>query len=154
MKSKIRYLTGLFACAIIVLVVFMFICSWAEQKPATSTLEVAKSERLVVEKSMSLKSLTIGEGASLAAPDGKSLTMTVFGVGKTIKPGDYKGDIILNVNDSLIMQPSGNSMGALPMEYRTAILIDNGKYIPGKSVPAVVQGGKVTDKATTGVSSM
>ena len=153
MKIKNRYLiTSFFACSIVVLVVSGLYCSRAEQKPATSTLEVAKGERLVVEKSMALKSLTIGEGASLVAPEGKSLTMTVFGVGKTIKPGDYKGDIILNVNDSLIMQPSGNSMGALPMEYRTAILIDNGKYIPGKSVPAVVQGGKVTDKAITGVS--
>jgi hypothetical protein len=51
----------------------------------------------VVEESVALSSLTIAEGASLAAPEGKSLTMTVDGVKTEIAPGTYTGRIALTV---------------------------------------------------------
>ncbi|HEX9896364.1 MAG TPA: hypothetical protein VGA85_01715 [Dehalococcoidales bacterium] len=51
----------------------------------------------VVEKSVALRTLTIAEGASLAAPQGKSLTMTVNGIAKAIKPGTYKGKIVVSI---------------------------------------------------------
>ena len=151
MKSRKRYFIRIFACTLMVLVVFGFMCFAADKGPAGSSLEVANGVR-VVEKSMALQSLTIGEGASLAAPEGKSLTMTLYGVGTPIKPGSYKGGIYLSVTDKLIMQPGGLMGGQKPKEYRAAILIEDGKYVAGKSIAAAVQGGKVTDKATTGVS--
>jgi hypothetical protein len=106
----------------------------------------------VVEESVPLRSLTIAPGASLAAPAGKSLTMTINGIGTAIKPGTYKGDIFLTVADSFLMPASGLMRLGKPGEVRAAIIIDDGKYIREKSVPAMVQGGQVTDKATTGVS--
>lgn len=45
-----------------------------------------------------LSSLTIGEGASINAPEGKTVTMTVNGAKKPIKAGAYKGNIALTVN--------------------------------------------------------
>ena len=44
-----------------------------------------------------LSSLTIGEGSSITAPEGKSVTMTVNGAAKPIKAGSYKGNIVLTV---------------------------------------------------------
>ena len=44
----------------------------------------------------SLERLTIGEGAVIKAPEGKSLTMTVDGVETGTDPGTYKGNIVLN----------------------------------------------------------
>jgi hypothetical protein len=106
----------------------------------------------VVEKSAALRSLTIDEGASLAAPAGKSLTMTIDGIGTAIRPGSYVGNIFLTVSDELILPASGLMRKGKPRPYRTAIFIKDGKYIEGKSVPAIVRGGKVTDSAATGVS--
>ncbi len=44
-----------------------------------------------------ITSLTIGDDSSIAALEGYKLTMTVNGVEKTIKPGTYKGNIVLTV---------------------------------------------------------
>jgi hypothetical protein len=112
---------------------------------------IGKSVR-VIEKSTALRSLTIDEGTSLAAPAGKSLTMTVDGIGMAIKPGTYKGDIFLTVADSFFMPPSGLGRMMKAKEFRAAIYMEDGKYIPERSVPAIVQGGKITDKSIVGVS--
>ena len=106
----------------------------------------------VIEKSTSLRSLTIEEGNTLSAPAGKSLTMTVDGIGTAIKPGVYKGDIFLTVTDTHLMQPGGMGRMMKPKEFRCAILVEDGKYISGKSVPAIVQGGRVTGRETVGVT--
>ena len=117
-----------------------------------STVKTVNEGVWVVEESIALNSLTIAEGASLAAPEGKSLTMTVYGVGTPIKPGTYKGDIFITFTDSLLMQPGGLMRRSKPKEYRAAVLVEDGKYVPEKSVPAIVQGGKVTGKETSGVT--
>jgi len=44
--------------------------------------------------------LTIGKGASVTAPEGSSLSMTVDGVKKPVAPGTYKGRIVLTVTKS------------------------------------------------------
>ncbi len=108
----------------------------------------------VVKESGALRSLTIAEGASLAAPAGKSLTMTVEGVGTAIKPGTYKGDIFLTVADKLTMLPVGLMASGKPKEYRAAIFIKDGKHVPEKSVQAIARNGKVSDSAAVGVSIM
>jgi hypothetical protein len=108
----------------------------------------------VVDKTTNLSSLTIAEDATIKAPEGKSLTMTVNGIGKAMQPGVYKGDILITVTDGITAPASGLFGGNEPQEFRAGILIEDGKYVPGKSVPAIVQGGKVTDKATTGVTIM
>jgi hypothetical protein len=138
-----------------------FICGSAGAILASSALaaggqkvigQTAGKSVKVIEKSTALTSLTIEEGTSLAAPAGKSLTMTVDGIGTAMKPGTYKGDILLTVSDSFTLPPSSLGRSMKPQKFRAAILVEDGKYMPEKSVPAMVQGGKVTDKSAVGVS--
>jgi hypothetical protein len=112
---------------------------------------VSAGSTWVVGKTTNLSGLTIAEGAVVKAPEGKSLTMTVDGIGTAIKPGVYKGDIFITVTDSFIGPGSGMQKNSKQV-LRAAILIEDGKYVQGKSVPAIVEGGKVNDKAATGVT--
>jgi hypothetical protein len=121
---------------------------------AATSRAVNAGTEWVVKETTNLSSLTITEGAAIKAPEGKSLTMTVDGIGKAMRPGIYKGNIIITVADQFFGPASGLTRGGKPQEFRTAILIEDGKYVPQKSVPAIVQGGKVTDKAATGVTIM
>jgi len=136
-----------------VLVLSGFLASGAAQTSTNPSLTVDEGVQ-VVDKSEALGSLTIGEGASLAAPEGKSLTMTVDGIGTAVKPGVYKGDIFITVTDKFIGPTSGLAQRREPESFRSAILIENGKYVPEKSVSSIVLGGKVTDKTTTGATLM
>ena len=45
----------------------------------------------VVEKTTEGSDVIIPAGAAISAPEGKSLTMTVDGVGMPIAPGNYRG---------------------------------------------------------------
>jgi hypothetical protein len=151
MRKKVRYLTIFLTCLATVFIAYGVFSAGTMERPTGSNLSVSAGVR-VVEKSLALRSLTVAEGASLAAPEGKSLTMTVNGIGTALRPGVYKGDIFITVTDQFFSP--GGGRGGKPPEFRAAILIDNGKYIPEKSVPAIVKGGTVTDKATTGVTLM
>ena len=55
----------------------------------------------VVDKTTSLKSLTIAEGATLKAPEGYSVTMSVDGVGTAIQSGAYTGKIVLTITKEI-----------------------------------------------------
>jgi hypothetical protein len=59
-----------------------------------------EKSKWVVAKTSYLTGLTVAEGASLSAPDGYSLKMTVNGAAKPIKAGDYKGKIVLTMTKS------------------------------------------------------
>jgi hypothetical protein len=121
---------------------------------AAASQAVSAGSTWVVSKTTNLSSLTIGEGATIKAPDGKSLTMTVDSIGTALRPGVYKGDIFITVTDQFFGPSSGLMRRGKPPEFRAAILIEDGKYVREKSVPAMVQGGKVTDTAATGVTLM
>jgi len=153
MEKKVRYFSIFSACLLTVFIACSVFSAGTIERPTSSSISVSEGVR-VVEKSTALNSLTIAKGASLAAPEGKALTMTVNGIGTAIRPGVYKGDVFITVTDKFIAPSSGMSRGGKAQEFRTAILIDNGKYVPEKSVAAIVQGGNVTDKATTGVTLM
>jgi len=153
MGKKVRYLSIFLACLAVIFIAYSSFSAGTIERPASSTMSVNKGVQ-IVEKSVALRSLTIAEGASLAAPEGKALTMTIGGIGKAIKPGVFKGDILITVTDKFIGPTSSMSQSKEPTDFRAAILIEDGKYVPEKSVPAIVQGGKVTDKATTGVTLM
>jgi len=51
----------------------------------------------IVDKTSFLNELTIAKGASVAAPQGSKVTMTVDGVEKPVSAGTYKGKIVLRV---------------------------------------------------------
>ncbi len=104
--------------------------------------DIASGSTWEVTEKTSLDSLTIEEGAVIKAPEGKSLTMTIDGVEAGINPGDYKGKIVLTPTDNITKDN---------YNFRTAVYIENGKYIAGKSVAAAVAEGAVTDTSATDV---
>ena len=102
----------------------------------------------VVDKTTHLNRLTVARDASITAPKGCSVTLTVDGVETGIRPGTYEGEIVLTVTKDIIVQFEGLD----PHHFRTAVYIDNGAYVPEKSVAAAGIGGKVTETSATGVS--
>lgn len=106
----------------------------------------------LVEETIELNELTICANANIIAPEGKYLTLTVDGIGKQIKPGTYKGDVVLSVSDNYVMSPHGlMRANQISRNFHTAICVDNGKVVPEKGVPAIVYGGEVTDSKTEGI---
>lgn len=99
---------------------------------------------VVVEESRRQNGIEIEEGSFWKAPEGKTLTMTVNGTGKTPFPGKYEGDVVLTVADEY--RRDFVRFGNIETNaFRTAIVINDGKYSPEHSVPAIVQRGEVTD---------
>jgi hypothetical protein len=99
-------------------------------------------ETWIVEKTTRLNRLSVSPGASVVPPEGYSLTLTVDGVGKALKPGVYRGDVVLTVTENIEVPyftlPE-------PHLFRAAVYIEDGKYVPEKSVAAAVANGSVTD---------
>jgi len=106
----------------------------------------------LVEKTVRLRELVISKTARLVAPEGKFLTLIVNGVGRQIKPGTYKGDVILHVSEGYLMSPHGlMRMHQISRYFQTAICIEDGRVIQSKCIPPVIYGGEVTDSKTEGV---
>ena len=112
---------------------------------ADDSKTVAAGAKWEVPATTAFSELTIGEGATLSAPAGHGLTMTVDGVQVDLQPGNYQGKIVLTVTDD----PSKSS-GA--PAFRAALMIDNGKIVKQSSVLASVAGGQVTDTSASGIS--
>jgi hypothetical protein len=100
-----------------------------------------------VNETTNLSKLTIAKGAVIRAPEGKSLTMTVDGVESPIAAGSYKGKIALTVNDPILVDYRSTNK----YQFRTAIYVNDGRYVPEKSVAASVVGGTVTDASASDV---
>jgi hypothetical protein len=115
---------------------------------APDVAALAPGSTRVVDQTTHLSSLTIPAGATLAAPAGHSLTMTVDGVGTAIKPGTYRGNVVLTVTDDIAVKFESLA----PFHYRTAVYVDDGRYVAKKSVAAAVVGGAVGDAAATNIS--
>ncbi len=107
-----------------------------------SVKTIAADEIWIVTENTQLQSLTIAPGGALAAPDGKTLTMTLDGRGQRPLPGHYEGDIQLTVADTIpkvfFIDPEH------PLDFRAGIYINDGAYQQEQSVPAIVQAGTVT----------
>ncbi len=83
----------------------------------TEIRNLAPGTTWMVEKTTSLAGLTIAEGATLKAPEGYNLTMVVDTVGTAIRPGTYKGNIVLAITEKInITSQTGSGMppGAPP----------------------------------------
>lgn len=106
----------------------------------------------LVEETTHLYDLTIAEGASLKAPEGKFIAMTVDGIGCDPKPGRYHGDIILTVAETYHMAPHAlMRLNNISREFTDAVVIESGKVIAEKGVPALIQEGTVTGEKAEGV---
>ncbi len=104
----------------------------------------------VVDQTTELSELTIAEGASIKAPEGKYVVMTVNGRGTTIAPGTYTGNVVLSVADEFEWETY--RFGKTEMnKFRAGIVVKDGKYLPEHSVPAIVQGGYIKDGEAGGM---
>lgn len=103
-----------------------------------------------IEKTSEFQKLTIAPGQVLIAPDGRQVTLTVDGVEQAATPGTYNGKVIVSVTESIPVK-----YYELPVhQFRTALFVENGAPVLGKSVMAAVGGatlapGIVTDARIT-----
>ncbi len=111
--------------------------------------KIVSSGVWTVEETVALERLEIAQGASVAPPAGKSLTMTVNGVGTVPAPGVYTGKVVLTVAEDI---PYQFFCRKEPDHYRAAICVQDGQYVPEKSVAAMVQGGSVGAESASGVT--
>lgn len=140
-KKKFNTLAAIFA---LIMLMFMMSCATADTTVVVSSAagkNVDAGSTWVVDRTASLSTLTIGQGAGIKAPDGKSLTMTVDSIQKDILSGTYKGDIVLTVSEENAIQYKPE----LIHKFRHALYVDKDGINEAKSVLAAVQGGEITD---------
>jgi hypothetical protein len=101
----------------------------------------------VVEKTTETSDLLIPDGAAIAAPAGKYLTMTVNGIDLPIAPGKYSGAVVLTVTEDIPVKYHDLD----PHHYRAALYVNDGHIVPEKSVRSALVGGHVSDTAASDV---
>lgn len=95
-------------------ILFMMAFSVVNKQVLASVLTskvVEADSTWVVKETTTLTSLTIGRRATIAAPEGYGVTMTVDGVGIPVKYGEYKGKIVLTITKDIIITRGGMSGG-------------------------------------------
>jgi hypothetical protein len=86
--------------------------------------------------------LTIKNGATVKAPEGSLLVMTIDGVETAIQPGTYTGKIVLTpvVKISKALY-NGNLGKGANTDYRVGLFVDGGKIVEPSSVRSALTGG-------------
>lgn len=119
----------------------------AKTLPTTRTALLYQTTWLV-DGDYSYDELTITSTARIIAPEGKFIALTVDGMGRELKPGHYIGDIKLSLSDGYLMQPHGlMTANQISRYFHTAAAVENGHLSAEKCVPALLNGGSVTDTA-------
>jgi hypothetical protein len=122
----------------------------------TAGKTLSAGETWEVAETTSLRSLTVGEGTIIAAPEGKCVTLTVDGVetGQVLAstdgydlvfvPATYTGDVVLTVADANPVEysPAGPAPTPVVSPFRQAIYVDATGFVPAKSVIAAIIGGR------------
>lgn len=114
-------------------------------------MELNITKTTEISESMLLSALTIAEGSELTVPAGKTLTLTVDGVEKEIKPGHFEGDVALTVCDGFGRAGGMGPPGAAANYFRGALYIDKDGVNQAKSVLPSVMGGKYDGSGLEGV---
>jgi hypothetical protein len=122
--------------------------SAADLAKAAANKTVVTGEQLIIEKTTTLESLKVEEGALVAAPAGKSLTLTIDGVQKDILPGKYSGKVVLTVADehAVVFQ------GSTTHHFRQALFLDANGVNESKSVTAAAGDFKVNGHEISGAT--
>ena len=97
----------------------------------------------IVPETTRLFGLTLAETGRILAPEGKQVTLVYNGENLPIRPGQYEGDVVLEVTNTLTYQD---------LPFRAAVVLEAGKYVPEKSVRAAAMGGKISDNTISGIS--
>ncbi|MFJ3670832.1 hypothetical protein ACIPSE_30670 [Streptomyces sp. NPDC090106] len=131
----------------------------ATKKTTGKKITVGAGESYELAATTRVSELALAEGATIVAPDGHSLSLTVDGVetgqlltetGGTatlIRPGTYRGDVVLTVAEA-----NAVTYETLTFPFRQAVYVDANGVDRDKSVLTAVQGGKLTDTLAKGVS--
>ncbi|MER5750264.1 hypothetical protein [Streptomyces sp. NPDC002088] len=131
----------------------------AAPKETGKQITVGSGETYELSATTRVSRLTIAEGGKIAAPDGRSLSLTVDGVetgqlltatGGTatlIQAGTYQGDVVLTVAED-----NDVTYETLTFPFRQALYVDGDGVDRDKSVLAAMLGGKVTDALARDVS--
>jgi len=138
-KSLIKILA---AMGVATMLVMPFTALDAADAPSRS---IASGIIWVVDKTTSLSSLTIADGAFIMAPNGYSVTMTVDGVETGIVPGAYKGDIVFTLTEKNVFKYK-----QLNHQYRQALYLDKTGIVEAKSVLSAAGNYKLSNGVLTG----
>ena len=104
-------------------------------KTVDSTWEITETTRLF--------GLTLTAGGRITAPAGKLVTLVYNGENLPLLPGQYEGDVVLEVTDAVRYQDT---------DFRAAVTMEDGKYAPEKSIRAAAIGGEISDGRISGIS--
>lgn len=119
--------------------------------PANSAGALSKSLEpgisWVVDQTTPMQSLTIASGAMITAPLGFSVTMTVNGVETGLRPGTYKGNILLTVTQETPIKFNDS----ITHQFRQALYVDQSGVVPDKSVLAAAGNYALKDGVLTGL---
>jgi hypothetical protein len=130
--------------------------------PATSqaaagdpVLKVPAGQSVQISQTTALSKLVLGTGSAITAPDGYSVTLTVDGVGRPQEARSYSGDVVLTLTENISVSYTSSGPGTAPEVlnhvFRTGVYVNDGAYVPGKSVAAIVRNGTVSDTSADGV---
>ncbi|MFT4077398.1 MAG: hypothetical protein QM647_17865 [Asticcacaulis sp.] len=119
----------------------------AEVQANTALPKLAVTSAQIVSERTALSSLVVTADGALKAPEGKSLTLTVNGIGTGIAPGTYTGEVVLTPTENIVVSPM---LGGTPYSLRAGLYIDGG-FVHSKSVPSVLGNANITD---TGASNL
>jgi hypothetical protein len=118
---------GLLSTAVVVL---SFAASDANRDSVLIVKSLEAHATWVVDKTTRLNRLTVAKDASITAPKGYGVTLTVDGVETGIKPGTYQGDIVLTLTDANVVTFSDT----LIHNFRQALYLNRSGVVTAKSV--------------------
>jgi len=113
--------------------------------PASAVKTIPPGAVWVLEKTTKLSSLTIGENAFIIPTNGHSVTLTVNGVEKDVRPGTYTGDVVVTSTATNLFK-----YYTLNHKFRQALYLDKTGVVEDKSVLAAAGPYKLSDGVLTG----
>lgn len=110
MILKKRFIKVLSVIGAITMIIIAF--ATCDKTPSSNIKSVDAGSTWEVAETTTLSELSIADGATVTAPEGYNVTLTVDSVGMPIEPGTYKGKIVLTVTEEIKM--GGMAMGGMP----------------------------------------
>ncbi|MBE6991269.1 MAG: hypothetical protein E7430_01645 [Ruminococcaceae bacterium] len=105
---------------------------------------IKKGETWLVETTTAVDGLTIEDGSSVAAPEGKCAIMTVNGALTDLLPGSYEGSIVISVVDKV------DSWCGFENNYRSAVMFGKDGLNKSVSVLPAISGANIGDNGIFG----
>ena len=131
-----------------VMLMFGMLFTECRAAPSAAMKILVSGETWEVGRTIQLDKLVISEGADIVAPHGYDLTMTVDGVGTTIAPGTYEGNVVLTPTQEYLVKYGQYD----PYHFRAAVIVKNGKIVKEQSIAAAAGNAIVGDAVATNVT--